>query len=148
MGKDFVIPIGQAKIEREGSDVTIVTFSRGVGISLEAAEELATKGISAEVINLRTIRPLDRETILSSVQKTGRVVSVEDGWPQCGVGAEIAAMCMEDDATFDSLDAPVQRLCMADVPMPYAQNLEEAAVPTVGDVVESVSKIMVRQAAA
>ncbi|GMI37306.1 hypothetical protein TrRE_jg9985 [Triparma retinervis] len=148
MGKDFIIPIGQAKIEREGSDVTIVTFSRGVGLSLEAAEELAASGISAEVINLRTLRPLDRDTVLSSIQKTGRVITVEDGWPQCGVGAEIAAMCMEDDTTFDSLDAPVQRLCMADVPMPYAQNLEEAAVPTVRDIVESVSKIMVRQAAA
>ena len=103
--------------------------------------QLAAKGIDAEVINLRTIRPLDRTAILSSVQRTGRVVTVEDGWPQSSVGSEIAAMCMEDDATFNSLDAPVQRICGADVPMPYAQNLEEAAVPQVADVVEAVEKV-------
>ncbi|GMH76359.1 hypothetical protein TL16_g07055, partial [Triparma laevis f. inornata] len=143
-GKDFVIPIGEAKIEKEGSDVTIVTFSRGVGLSLEAAEELTKKGINAEVINLRTIRPLDRDTILSSIKKTGRVVTVEDGWPQCGVGAEIAAMCMEDDGVFDSLDAPVQRICGADVPMPYALNLEEAAVPQINDIVEACEKATYR----
>ena len=101
------------------------------------------QGISAEVINLRTIRPLDRSAILSSVRRTGRVVTVEDSWPQCSVGAEIAAMCMEDDLTFDSLDAPVQRVAGADVPMPYAANLEEAAVPQVGDVVEAVEKVCV-----
>ncbi|GMH72978.1 hypothetical protein TrVE_jg3988 [Triparma verrucosa] len=144
-GKDFVIPIGEAKIEKEGSDVTIVTFSRGVGLSLEAAEQLTAKGINAEVINLRTIRPLDRDTILSSIKKTGRVVTVEDGWPQCGVGSEIAAMCMEDDVVFDSLDAPVQRICGADVPMPYALNLEEAAVPQINDIVEACEKTMYRK---
>jgi len=143
---EFRIPIGEAKVERGGEDVTIVTFSRGVGVCLEAAEELSREGINAEVINLRTIRPIDRDTVLGSVKKTGRVVTVEDGWPQCGVGSEIAAMCMEDDEVFDALDGPVQRIAGADVPMPYAQNLEEAAVPGVGDVVESVRKIMERKA--
>ena len=116
-----------------------------MGLSLEAAEQLTAKGINAEVINLRTIRPLDRDTILSSIKKTGRVVTVEDGWPQCGVGSKIAAMCMEDDVVFDSLDAPVQRICGADVPMPYALNLEEAAVPQINDIVEACEKTMYRK---
>ena len=119
LDKDFVLPIGKAKIEREGKDVTIVTFSKMVGYSLEAADALAQEGISCEVINLRTIRPLDRDTIVNSVKKTSRLVSVEEGWPQSGVGAEIAAIAMED--CFDYLDAPMERVTGADIPTPYAE---------------------------
>jgi len=125
---DFVIPIGKAKIERAGTDVTITAFSRMVGFALEAAELLAAEGISAEVINLRTIRPLDTATIINSVKKTNRVISVEEGWPQSGVGAEIVAQVMEN--AFDYLDAPVTRVHGEDVPMPYAANLEALALPT------------------
>jgi len=125
---DFVIPIGKAKVERAGTDVTITAFSRMVGFALEAAELLAAEGISAEVINLRTIRPLDTPTIINSVKKTNRVVSVEEGWPQSGVGAEIVAQVMEN--AFDYLDAPVTRVHGEDVPMPYAANLEALTLPT------------------
>ncbi|MCW8916018.1 MAG: pyruvate dehydrogenase complex E1 component subunit beta [Magnetovibrio sp.] len=125
---DFVIPIGKAKVERAGADVTITAFSRMVGFALEAAEKLAEEGISAEVINLRTIRPLDRATIINSVQKTNRIVSVEEGWPQSGIGSEISAVVMEQ--AFDYLDAPVTRVTGEDVPMPYAANLESLALPT------------------
>jgi len=125
---DFVLPIGKAKIERAGTDVTIAAFSRMVGFALEAAELLAADGISAEVINLRSIRPLDRETIINSVQKTNRIVSVEEGWPQSGVGAEISALVMEQ--AFDYLDAPVTRVHGEDVPMPYAANLEALTLPS------------------
>ena len=125
---DFVVPIGKAKIERAGTDVTITAFSRMVGFALEAAELLAADGISAEVINLRTIRPMDTETIIGSVKKTNRIVSVEEGWPQSGIGAEITAVVMEQ--AFDDLDAPVVRVHGEDVPMPYAANLEALAVPT------------------
>jgi pyruvate dehydrogenase E1 component beta subunit len=128
MSDDFTIPIGEAKIEREGSDVTIVTFAKMVGHSLQVAEDLAKEGINAEVINLRTIRPLDRDTIIESVKKTNRLVTVETGWPQCGIGSELCAIMMESEA-FDYLDAPVERLTGVDVPMPYAQSLEEAALP-------------------
>ena len=126
--EDFVLPIGKAKIERAGTDVTITAFSRMVGVALEAAELLAADGISAEVINLRTIRPLDTATLVASVQKTNRIVSVEEGWPQSGVGAEITAVMMEQ--AFDDLDAPVVRVHGEDVPMPYAANLEAMALPT------------------
>ena len=119
LDKDFVLPIGKAKVEREGKDVTIVSFSKMVGASLEAAEALEKEGISCEVINLRTIRPIDRDTIAKSVQKTNRLVSVEEGWPQSGVGAEIAAIAMED--CFDYLDAPMERVSGADIPTPYAE---------------------------
>jgi len=125
---DFVLPIGKAKIERAGSDVTITAFSRMVGVALAAADKLAEDGISAEVINLRTIRPLDVKTIVNSVQKTNRIVTVEEGWPQSGIGAEIAAQIMEN--AFDYLDAPVTRVTGEDVPMPYAANLEKLALPT------------------
>jgi len=128
MRDDFTVPIGEAKIEREGTDVTIVTFAKMVGHSLEVAEDLAKEGLSVEVINLRTIRPLDRETIIKSVKKTNRLVTVETGWPQCGIGSELCAIMMESEA-FDYLDAPVERLTGVDVPMPYAHHLEEAALP-------------------
>ena len=143
-GKDFVIPIGKAKIEREGTDVTIISFSKMVGLALEAAEVLAANGTSVEVINLLSIRPLDRETIINSVKKTGRVVSIETGWPQCGIGSEIAALIMESDA-FNWLDAPMERITGADVPMAYAKELEDASLPQVDDVVSTVNRLMQRQ---
>lgn len=140
--EDFVIPIGRAKIERAGTDVTLVSFSVMVGKCLEAAEKLAEMGISAEVINLRTIRPLDRWTIIESVKKTNRIVSVEEGWPFAGIGAEIAALVNEH--AFDYLDAPVARVCAADVPMPYAFNLEKLATPQVDEIVHTVKKVCYR----
>ena len=118
--KDFVLPLNQAKVEKEGTDVTITAFSKMVGFSLQAAEILQRDhGINAEVLNLRVLRPLDRNAIIKSVKKTNRIVSVEEGWPQCGIGAEIAASIMETDA-FDYLDAPLERIAGADVPMPYS----------------------------
>ena len=123
---DFVVPIGKAKIEREGTHVTIAAFSRMVGVALEAAQMLAGDGIEAEVINLRSLRPLDVDTLVASVAKTNRIVSVEEGWPGFGVGAEIAALMME--RAFDLLDAPVVRVAGADVPMPYAAKIGRAHV--------------------
>jgi len=145
--KDFVIPFGKAKIEKEGSDVTIVAFSKMVGLALEAAEALNAKGVSAEVINLLSIRPLDRDAIINSVKKTGRIVSVETGWPQCGIGSEISAILMESDA-FNYLDAPMERVTGADIPMPYATDLENAALPQVDDVVAAVERTTFRNVAA
>ena len=136
---DFIVPIGKAKIEREGADVTITAFSRMVGVALQAAEKLAQQGISAEVINLRTLRPLDTETIVASVKKTNRLISVEEGWPVAGMGSEMAALMME--SCFDWLDAPVLRVYGADVPMPYAANLEKLALPQVDDIVSAVKKV-------
>lgn len=136
MDMDFVIPIGKAKIQRPGKDVTLVSFSRMVGMCMQAAEELEKKGISCEVINLRTIRPLDRATIVQSVKKTHRLVVVEDGYPQHGVGAEICALAME--SLFDDLDAPVQRVSAWDIPLPYARNLEKAALPQVEHIIRAV----------
>jgi pyruvate dehydrogenase E1 component beta subunit len=137
--EDFVIPIGRAKIERTGTDVTLVSFSIMVGKCLEAAEKLAEMGISAEVINLRTIRPLDRWTIIESVKKTNRIVSVEEGWPFAGIGSEIAALVNEH--AFDYLDAPVTRVCAADVPTPYAANLEKLSIPQVDEIVHAAKKV-------
>jgi pyruvate dehydrogenase E1 component beta subunit len=136
---DFILPIGKAKVEREGTDVTIVAFSIMVDTALKAAEALAEQGISAEVINLRTIRPLDVETIVASVKKTNRVVSVEEGWPFAGIGAEIAMTVTEH--CFDWLDAPPVRVAGLDVPMPYAANLEKLALPQPGWVVDAVKKL-------
>jgi len=124
---DVTVPIGKARICRAGDDVTIVTFSLMVGKALEAADQLAAEGIAAEVIDLRTIRPMDTATIVESVRKTNRIVTVEEGWPFAGIGAEIAAMLMEQ--AFDYLDAPVVRIAGEDVPMPYAANLEQLALP-------------------
>ncbi len=137
---DFILPIGKAKIEREGTDVTIVAFSIMVDVAMKAAATLADEGISAEVINLRTIRPLDVETIVASVKKTNRVVSVEEGWPFAGIGAEIAMTVTEH--CFDWLDAPPMRVAGLDVPMPYAANLEKLALPQPGWVVDAVKKIV------
>ncbi|SOD93929.1 pyruvate dehydrogenase complex E1 component subunit beta [Caenispirillum bisanense] len=124
---DFVLPIGKAKVERQGKDVTIVAYSRMVGVALDAAALLAEEGIDAEVINLRTIRPLDVTTIIASVRKTNRIVTVEEGWAFSGIGSEISAVMMEQ--CFDWLDAPVRRVAGADVPMPYAANLEKMSLP-------------------
>ncbi|NJM49661.1 MAG: pyruvate dehydrogenase complex E1 component subunit beta [Sphingomonadales bacterium] len=123
---DYVLPIGKARIMREGSDVTIVSYSIGVGMALEAADILAGEGISAEVLDLRTIRPLDKAAVLQSLAKTNRLVIAEEGWPVCSVGSEIIAICMEEG--FDDLDAPVIRVTNEDVPMPYAANLEQMAL--------------------
>jgi pyruvate dehydrogenase E1 component beta subunit len=139
---DFVLPIGKARIARPGKDVTIVSFGIGMTYALKAAEELAKKHIYAEVIDLRTIRPMDIDTIVASVQKTGRCVTVEEGWPQSGVGAEIAAQIME--RAFDYLDAPVRRVTGKDVPMPYAANLEKLALPTVAEVIEAARAVTYR----
>jgi len=145
--KDFVVQIGKAKLEREGTDVTLITYSKEVGLALEAAEVMAAKGTSVEVINLLTIRPLDRDAILGSIKKTGRCVTLEQGWPQHGVGAEISAMIMETD-TFNYMDAPMERVCGADVPMPYAKDLEEAALPQLNDVVAAIERTTYRKIAA
>jgi pyruvate dehydrogenase E1 component beta subunit len=139
---DYTVPIGKARIARPGSDLTIVSFSIGMTYALKAAEELSKEGIEAEVIDLRTIRPMDTDTIIASVQKTGRCVTVEEGWPQSGVGAEIAMRVME--RAFDWLDAPVIRVTGKDVPMPYAANLEKLALPNVGEVIQAAKAVLYR----
>jgi pyruvate dehydrogenase E1 component beta subunit len=139
---EWVVPIGKAKVVREGSDVTITAFSIMVGKALEAAEALSAEGIEAEVIDLRTIRPLDTETIVNSVQKTNRLVSVEEGWPFAGIGAEISATIMEQ--AFDWLDAPVGRVTAVDVPLPYAANLESLALPKADNIITSAKAVCYR----
>ncbi|WP_458096584.1 pyruvate dehydrogenase complex E1 component subunit beta [Roseomonas sp. WA12] len=136
---DFILPIGKAKVERQGTDVTIVSYSIMVGMAMQAAEELEKAGISAEVINLRTIRPLDIETVLASVRKTNRLVTLEEGWAFANIGGEIGMQVVE--GAFDYLDAPPVRVAGADVPMPYAANLEKLALPTVAQVIEAVRKV-------
>ncbi len=136
---DFVLPIGRAKIERPGKDVTITAFSIMVGKALQAAEELAKVGIDAEVINLRSLRPFDTETIVASIKKTNRLVSVEEGWPFAGIGSELAAQMM--DHAFDWLDAPVKRVAGVDVPLPYAANLEKMALPQPENIVEAARAV-------
>jgi pyruvate dehydrogenase E1 component beta subunit len=139
---DYVIPIGKARIARPGSHVTLISWSNGMTYALKAAEQLAKDGIEAEVIDLRTLRPLDTATIIASVKKTGRAVTVEEGWQQSGVGAEVAARIMEH--AFDYLDAPVKRVSGKDVPMPYAANLEKLALPSVAEVVEAAKAVCYR----
>ena len=139
---DYLVPIGKAKVVRPGNNVTIVSWSMGMSYALKAADELAKKHILAEVIDLRTIRPMDTETIIASVQKTGRLVTVEEGWPQSGVGAEIAARVMEQ--AFDYLDAPVRRVSGKDVPMPYAANLEKLALPSVAEIIDAAKAVCYR----
>jgi pyruvate dehydrogenase E1 component beta subunit len=139
---DYVIPIGKARIVRSGNHVTIVSWSNGMSYALKAAEDLAKEGIEAELIDLRTLRPMDTDTIVASVKKTGRAVTVEEGWQQNGVGAEIAARIMEH--AFDYLDAPVTRVSGKDVPMPYAANLEKLALPSVAEVVEAAKAVCYR----
>jgi pyruvate dehydrogenase E1 component beta subunit len=139
---DHVLPIGKARIMREGSDVTIVSYSIGVGLALEAAENLAGEGIEAEVIDLRTLRPLDREAILTSLAKTNRLVIAEEGWPTCSIASEVIAVCMEEG--FDLLDAPVLRVCNEDVPLPYAANLEKLALIDSDRIVAAAKKVCYR----
>ena len=136
---DYVLPIGKARIMRAGSDVTLVSYSIGVGLALEAAETLAGEGIDAEVIDLRTLRPLDTATVLESLKKTNRLVVVEEGWPTCSIASEIAAVVMEQG--FDDLDAPVLRVTNEDVPLPYAANLEKAALIDVARVIAAAKKV-------
>lgn len=145
-GSDHVVEIGKAAVVREGEHVTIVAFSLMVGHALKAAEILEKEGISAEVVDLRTIRPLDRETIVASVKKTSRLVTVEEGWPGFGVGAEVAAIVMEE--AFDYLDCQPIRVAGVDVPLPYAANLEKLALPQVEHIVEAARQACFRQAAA
>lgn len=142
VGDEVEVPIGKAAVLKSGTDVTITAFSLHVGYALQAAEILAEAGISAEVIDLRTIRPLDKETIIESVKKTSRLVSVEEGWPVAGIGSELAAIVMEE--AFDYLDAPVVRVAGKDVPLPYAANLEKLAIPQVQEIVEACKSVCYR----
>jgi pyruvate dehydrogenase E1 component beta subunit len=139
---DYFVPIGKARVARTGKDVTIVSFGIGMVYASKAADELERNGIDAEIIDLRTIRPMDSDAIIQSVKKTGRCVTVEEGWPQSGVGAEIAARLMEQ--AFDYLDAPVTRICGKDVPMPYAANLEKLALPNADEVIAAVKAVLYR----
>jgi pyruvate dehydrogenase E1 component beta subunit len=139
---DYVLPIGKARVVRSGKDVTIVSYSIGVGVALDAAEKLAAEGIEAEVIDLRTLRPLDKQTVLTSLAKTNRLVVVEEGWPTCSISSEIMAICMEEG--FDDLDAPVMRVTNVDVPLPYAANLEKMALIKSDDVVKAAKAVSYR----
>jgi pyruvate dehydrogenase E1 component beta subunit len=139
---EFIIPIGRARIARAGDQVTITAFSRMVKLAMQAAEELEKAGISAEIIDLRTLRPFDVETVVASVKKTNRIVAVEEGWPFAGIGSELAAIMMEE--CFDWLDAPVKRVAGKDVPLPYAANLERLAVPQVEDIVAAAREVAYR----
>jgi pyruvate dehydrogenase E1 component beta subunit len=140
--QDFVVPLGKARVVRPGKHVTITAFSRMVGVALAAAETLAKDGIEAEVIDLRTIRPLDTGTIVASVRRTNRLVSIEEGWPFAGIGSELSALMME--LAFDDLDAPVVRVHGADVPLPYAANLEKLALPQADHVVDAARRVCYR----
>jgi len=140
---DVVVPLGRAEVKREGADVTLVSYSRMVGVTLQAAEDLAAEGIQAEVVDLRSLRPLDIDTVVQSVRKTNRVVFVEEGWKSYGVGAEIAAEIQE--MAFDDLDHPVERVAGKEVPLPYATNLEAAATPSKADIVNRVRAMLGRE---
>jgi pyruvate dehydrogenase E1 component beta subunit len=139
---DYVLPIGKARIVRPGKDVTLVSYSIGVGVALEAAEELMGQGINAEVIDLRTLRPLDKAAVLESLKRTNRMVVVEEGWPTCSIASEIIAICMNEG--FDDLDAPVIRVTNVDVPLPYAANLEKLALIKAADVVAAAKAVCYR----
>jgi pyruvate dehydrogenase E1 component beta subunit len=139
-GDDWIVPIGKAQIVRKGGHVTIVSFARGLTYALEAADRLAKEGIEAEVIDLRTLRPLDLDTVLGSVRKTNRIITVEEAWPVCSVGSEICAQVAMQ--AFDDLDAPPAKVCGADVPMPYAANLEVLALPSVEKVIAAVKSVL------
>ena len=140
---DYVLPIGKARVVRQGKDVTIVSYSIGVGLALEAANLLAGEGIDAEVIDLRTLRPLDKETVLNSLAKTNRLIVAEEGWPTCSIASEIISICMEEG--FDHLDAPVLRVCNEDVPLPYAANLEKLALIDAARIAEAARKVCYRK---
>lgn len=141
LSSDFVLPIGKAKVERQGKHITLVSHSKAVDICLDAAKVLAGEGIECEVVNLRSLRPLDMDTVLKSVAKTHHLITVEQGWPQSGIGSEICARIMESEVFF-TLDAPAVRVCGADVPMPYTKSLEVAALPQPNDVVRVAKKIL------
>lgn len=140
MDKDFLLPIGRAKIQREGTDLSIVTAGKMVGYALQAAEELAKDGVSVEVVNLRSVKPLDREAIAKSVRKTHRLITLEEGWPQHGLGAELISVAIEE--CFDDLDAPPERIAGVEIPMPYATPLEAAALPHPEDVVRVARRML------
>ncbi len=140
--EDFLVPIGKARVHRQGKDVTLVTYSIGMTYAIKAAAELEKEGIDVEIIDLRTLRPMDNDTIIRSVMKTGRCVTIDEGYPQCGMGAEIAMRIMEN--AFDYLDAPVKRVTGKDVPMPYAANLEKLALPSVAEVVAAAKAVLYR----
>ena len=140
---EFLVPIGKARIARAGEHVTITAFSRMVKLALQAADELAKAGISAEIVDLRSLRPFDVATVVESVKKTNRIVTIEEGWPFAGIGAEIAAIVMEE--CFDWLDAPLKRVTGKDVPLPYAANLERLAVPQVEDIVAAAREVTYRK---
>jgi pyruvate dehydrogenase E1 component beta subunit len=139
---DFVVPIGKARIVKAGKDVTLVAHSICVGLILEASEKLAAEGIDAELIDLRTLRPLDTATVIDSVKRTNRVVTVEQGWPICSIGSEVCSQVVEQ--AFDYLDAPPTKVTGKDVPMPYAANLEKLALPHVDDVIAAVKSVCYR----
>src|SRR6185312_14323274 len=136
---DYVLPIGKARIVRKGSDVTLVSFSMGMRYATQATEKLVAAGVDVELIDLRTLRPMDSATVIESVRKTGRIVTVEEGWPQGGIGAELAARVVTE--AFDYLDAPPTRVTGKDVPMPYAANLEKLALPNVDEVIAAVNAV-------
>ena len=137
---EHLVPIGKSKVQREGSDVTIVTYSKMLQVSLKAAEQLAAEGISVEVVDLRTLRPLDMDPVIESFKKTNRAVLVEEGWPSYGVGAEIAARIYEE--AFDYMDAPIKRVAQKEVPLPYNQTLEQHALPQLADVIAAVKEVI------
>ncbi len=137
---DFTIPIGKSKIQRAGKDVTIITYSKGLEISMKAADELAKEGIEAEIVDLRTLRPLDMEPVFQSFQKTNRAVVVEEGWKSFGIGSEIASRIYEE--CFDYVDAPVKRVAQDEVPLPYNRTLEQAALPQPEDVIAAVKEVL------
>jgi pyruvate dehydrogenase E1 component beta subunit len=138
--KDFVLPIGKSEVKRQGKDVTIVTYSKMLQITAKAAQQLAAEGIEAEVIDLRTLRPLDMEPVYESFKKTNRAVIVEEGWRSYGVGAEVAARLYEE--CFDYLDAPIQRVAQKEVPLPYSAELEKSAIPNPNDVIKAVKAVL------
>lgn len=142
---EYLIPLGRAEVKREGRDLTFVAYSRMVLVALEAADKLHDEGIEAEVVDLRTLRPLDMETVLSSVRKTNRVVIIEEDWRSYGIGAEVASRIQEE--AFDHLDAPIQRVAAVEVPMPYAKHLEQGAIPDAKRVIETVKQLLVRAGA-
>jgi pyruvate dehydrogenase E1 component beta subunit len=137
---DFTIPIGKSKVQREGSDVTIVTYSKMLEISTRAADQLSKEGIQVEIVDLRTLRPLDMEPVIESFKKTNRAVIVEEGWRSFGVGAEVAARLYEE--AFDYIDAPIKRVAQAEVPLPYNRNLEQMALPKADDIVKAVKEVL------
>jgi pyruvate dehydrogenase E1 component beta subunit len=138
--EDFIVPIGESEVKREGKDVTIVSYSKGLQLSLDAAEKLAQEGVSAEVIDLRTLRPLDTRPVIESVKRTNRMVMVEEGWRSYGIGSEIATRVTE--LAFDYLDAPVRRVAQAEVPLPYNRRLEQSALPQADDIINAVKDVM------